>query len=211
MSLIVPVVEGPGDAAALPVLLRIILAQLHQHDIGVATPKNAHGSGNLYKPGGLERFVQYACRTPECGGVLVVIDTDSDENCPKTLAPELAARARALRASKPIAVVLANREYEVWLLASIETIAGKPLKGSPGIGLGVVAPSDCEGLPSPKAWLERQFRPSTTYKETLHQAPMSAHVDPLIAAARSRSFARLLNAVGQLTTAMRSGLLIVTP
>lgn len=211
MPSIVPVVEGPGDAAAVPVLLRLILAHLHQHQIGVATPKNAHGCGNLYIPGGLEKFVEYAFRTPDCGGVLILVDADRDDNCPKVLAPEFAARIRASRARKPVAVVFAKPEYEIWLIASIETIAGKLLKGSPGIAAGTVAPTNCEDVASPKSWLEKHFNPPATYKETLHQAPMSAYVDPALASQRSRSFVRLLNAVSQLTTAIQNGTPTVTP
>ena len=211
MPLIVPVVEGPGDAEALPILLRKVLAHLHQNQIGVATAKNAHGCGNLERPGGLEKFVDYACRTPDCGGVLVVMDTDSITKCPKTIASVLAARIRAHGAAKPVAVVLAKTEYEVWLVSSIETIAGKAIKGSPGIVAGTVAPLACENVKNPKSWLERHFSRPQVYKETTHQAPMSACIDPSLASPRSRSFRRLVHAVSELTTAIRDGTKSITP
>lgn len=211
MSLIVPVVEGPGDAEALPILLRKILAHLNQAHIGVATAKNAHGCGNLERTGGLERFIEYATRTPKCGGVLVVMDTDSDARCPLTFAASLAARIRASGANKPVAVVLANKEYEAWLIASIESIAGKPIKGSPGIAAGTVAPASCESVKNPKAWLEKHFIRTQTYKETMHQAPMSAFVDPKLAKPRSRSFRRLVDALKELTHAIQTGTTVITP
>lgn len=211
MSLIVPVVEGPGDAEALPILLRRILTHLDQNQIGVATAKNAHGCGNLERPGGLEKFVEYACRTPGCGGVLVVMDTDSIAKCPKTFACTLAARIRAHGVVKPVAVVLAKTEYEVWLISSIETIAGKPIKGSPGIVAGTIAPLACENVKNPKSWLERHFARPQVYKETMHQAPMSACVDPKLASPRSRSFRRLVHAVSELTLAIQDGTTHVTP
>lgn len=211
MSLIVPVVEGPGDAEALPILLRKILAHLQQVHIGVATAKNAHGCGNLERPGGLEKFVEYAFRTPNCGGVLVVMDTDGNTRCPKTLAPTFAARVRANGTRKPVAIVFAKSEYEAWLIASIESIAGKQIKGSSGIIAGAVPPASCESIKNPKVWLEKHFRHPQAYKETLHQAPMSALINPTLAIARSRSFRRLVHAVSQLVDSIQNGQSPVSP
>jgi hypothetical protein len=153
----------------------------------------------------LEKFVEHAFRTPDSGGVLIVIDTDKGLKCPKSLAPELAARIRAYGARKPVAVVLAKNEYETWLIASIESIAGKPIKGSFGIAAGTVAPLQCEDIKNPKAWLEQRFSKAQTYKETMHQPAMSAFVDLTLAEPRSRSFRRLVHAIDELACAIKSG------
>ena len=211
MALIVPVVEGPGDVAALPILLRLILDYLQEYEIGVATPKNAHGSGNLLRPSGLEKFVEYAWRTTGAGGVLVVMDTESPGMCPKTAAPALASRLREVGAPRSISIVLAKTEYEVWLISSIESIAGKTLKGSASIDPATTAPVDCESIVNPKAWIERHFERQSTYKETLHQAAMSAYVNPVLAEQRSRSFRRLVNAIRQLVQGIRANSRVITP
>ncbi len=211
MSVIVPIVEGPGDAEAIPVLLRKVLAYLNKSHIHVATPKNAHGCSNIERPGGLEKFVEHAFRTKECGGVLLVLDTDGDVRCPKTLAPALASRIRKYGARKPVAIVFAKNEYEVWFIASVESIAGKPIKGNAGIAQGVTAPTSCESVRNPKAWIEKNFSNKQKYKETLHQAPLSALVDPATAAPRSRSFRRLIHAVEELVASIEASLVSVTP
>lgn len=61
MRCIVPIVEGPGDVEAAPVLLRKILFEhLGSHDIAVAKPKKAGGRSALDRAGGVEKFVEYA-------------------------------------------------------------------------------------------------------------------------------------------------------
>lgn len=208
---IVPVVEGPGDAEALPILLRKILTHLGKCKIGVATAKNAHGCGNLEKAGGLEKFVEYAFRSPACGGVLIAVDTDHPARCPKALASALAARIRAYGARKPVAVVLAENEFETWFLASIESIAGKAIKGSVSIQTGAIHPAKCEEIRNPKSWLQKHFTGRQAYKETLHQAPMASLIDVGVAESRSRSFRRLVHAVSELTQAIERQHIVVTP
>ena len=86
MLSIVPIVEGQGDVAALPILLRRLLQETYQrYDVEVAKPKNAHGSGNLIKK--FEGFLAYAATTPDCGSMKDLID--ADDKCPVELAEEL--------------------------------------------------------------------------------------------------------------------------
>jgi hypothetical protein len=61
LSDIVPIVEGPGDVQAAPILIRKILYEYFTFfDIGVAKPKKAGGRSTLDRPGGIERFIEYA-------------------------------------------------------------------------------------------------------------------------------------------------------
>lgn len=106
---IIPIVEGDGDTEAVPALANAMLKKMGGHSIYVANPKNAHGSTNLTKEGGIERFFKYACMEPACSGVIVTID--GDKQCPVTLAGNLAERIRALGIPKPAAVVVAASEY----------------------------------------------------------------------------------------------------
>ena len=81
MTTIIPVVEGAGDAIALPGLLgRILLERYNRPDVMVAQGRTnvvtANGRTNLENK--LERFLQHAQNKPECDAILVLLDTDVD-------------------------------------------------------------------------------------------------------------------------------------
>jgi len=98
MLSIVPIVEGQGDVAALPILLRRLLwEQNNRYDVQIAKPKKTGGSGGLMRD--LEGFLRLAASTPDCGSILVLID--ADDKCPKELAKKLASRSKALGLHKP--------------------------------------------------------------------------------------------------------------
>lgn len=116
-----PIVEGHGDVAALPVLLRRLVneAQVWGVDIGrpIRRPRN-----RLVEEAGVQQAVQLALVQPDCGGVLVLLDGDSD--CPAHLGPTVLGWATEAAAEVPCGVVLAHREYEAWFLAAIESLRG---------------------------------------------------------------------------------------
>jgi hypothetical protein len=199
----VPIVEGPGDVEALPVLLRRLLYERYQrYSVEVARPKKAGGSGGLVRR--LEAFLQYAAKTPECGAILVLLD--ADDKCPKELADSLASRAKTLGLDKPTAIVCAKCEYETWFLASLDTIRGRAAISATASFTG-----DIESLRGVKEWLSIQMPPDRTYKETVDQPSLSHVIDLHLAHANSRSFRRLCHAVEELLAAMDSGLAVVTP
>src|SRR5438034_9454898 len=104
MPVLVPIVEGFGEIEAVPLLLRNVLVEQKCWTFEIALPKNAHGCGNLTKAGGLEKFIELAFRTPDCAAVLILMDADEDEDCPKELAEAFAARVRAAGARRPVAI-----------------------------------------------------------------------------------------------------------
>ena len=55
MPKIVPIVEGDGEVEAVPALLSKLLAEMQRFDIYVGDIANAHGCGNLTRPGRWER------------------------------------------------------------------------------------------------------------------------------------------------------------
>jgi hypothetical protein len=200
---IVPIVEGPGDVEALPILLRRLLHERFQrYDVEIVRPKKTGGSGKLIKE--LERFLAYAATTPDCGSILVLID--ADEKCPRELADSLASRSKALGLDKPTAVVCAKCEYETWFLASLETIRGRA-----AIAAAVSFTGDVESFRGVKGWLSDQMPSDRNYKETTDQASLTGFIDMDLAQANSRSFRRLCHAVEELLDAMDSGVPVVTP
>ena len=208
MPHIVPVVEGPGDLLATPILLRKILYdQCNRFDIGVGRPKKANGKGNLTRD--LERFLKYAALHPDCAGILVLIDSDND--CPVELAQDYCARARQTGLSVPIVVVCAVREYEAWLIASLDSIKDNPRGGSPIISAEASYSGDVESMSDAKDWLGDQMPSGRAYRETTDQASLTNLIDISLAASNSRSFVRLCHAVDEMVAAIDSGTAMITP
>ena len=198
MISIVPVVEGDGDASALPELLnRIISTKFNRYDIVVAEGKSkvvkANGLDKLKNK--LEKFLLHAQNKPKCGAILILVDADTE--CPVTLAQHFSQRCEQIGARYPIQVVCAYRTYESWFLASLDTI-----RGNHGIASTAVLPCDAENVPSPKQWLTRQMPAGQAYKETTHQASLSQKIDLDLAYRNSRSFRRLCHAIEQLLEVM---------
>lgn len=116
-----PIVEGVGDARALPVLLRrfVNLAQLWgQVRIGrpLRIPRN-----QLVKRSGLNKAISLA-RQKGAGAILILFDSDSD--CPAELGPRLQRLSEEVAGGIPCRVVMAHHEYEAWILASVESLRG---------------------------------------------------------------------------------------
>ena len=209
MPKIVPIVEGQGEVEAVPALLWKLLAERGRYDIQIEIPQNAHGCGNLTKPGGIEKFVQNAWTKRGCGAVLVLVD--ADKKCPVRLAIDFSQRILALGVRFPVAIVIAKGEYEAWFLASLETIAGVPLDGGYALPTELTYPGEVENRPGVKEWITEQFPQGHIYKETIHQASMTKLLDPERVRQRSRSFRRLCHALEQAIEAIDKNLKIVTP
>ncbi len=209
MLRIVPIVEGPGEVEAVPALLWKLLVEMGRYDIQIEIPQNAHGCGNLTKPGGIERFVQNAWTKRDCGAVLVLVD--ADKKCPVRMAADFTRRVLALGVRFPVVIVIAKCEYETWFLASLETVAGTPLDGGYGLPVGLVYPDEVENRVGAKGWITRQLPDERIYKETIHQASMTRLLDPERVRQKSRSFRRLCHALEQAVEAIGQGLAIVTP
>ncbi len=198
MFTIVPVVEGDGDVDALPELVvRIIQEKYKRYDVLVLRGKTrvvkTNGRQNLEKK--LDRFLKHAQNKPKCGAILVLVDADKD--CPVKLAQQLSQRCRQIGVGCPVQIVCAYREYESWLLASLNTI-----KGRHGIPNTVALSGDPEAIVNPKRWLGDQMPSGQAYKETTHQASLSRGIDLDLASRNSRSFRRLCHALEQLLSAI---------
>jgi len=196
---VVPIVEGHGEEDAVPILLRkLICEHLQACDIEVDRPIRKKRS-ELVNPDELARWVRIAAQVAGCVGIVVIFDADDD--CAATLGPQLTEFAREHIESIPVYVVLAVREYESWLLASIDSLKGKAgLRQDPELPSG-----GPESKRDAKGWIERNMieRP---YVETLHQAKMTNWLDVNLAAKNSRSFRKLLNDVEDLVERVRDGL-----
>lgn len=186
------VVEGHGEVQALPVLIRRIVNEHFQRwEVSVSRPIRMSRSRVPEKFPDLER--QVATAAVDTGAVLVVFDSDDD--CPAELGPLLFARAATASRGRPVAVVLAHREYEAWFLASIDT-----LRGRVGVRSDADPPDDPEAIRDAKGRLNALREQGVRYSETVDQARFSAVVDVEVARQRAPSFDKLCRELDRLTT-----------
>lgn len=182
MSRIATIVEGHGDVAALPILLRRIAAHLGTA-VDIPRPIRVKRQ-QILKAGELERAVELAAlRAKASKRILILLDADQD--CPKNLAPKLLHRATVVRPDNAIRVVLPKTEYEAWFLAAADSIAGQR-----GIDSGATAPAQPESIRNAKGWLSKRMPPGRPYSETLDQPALTAAFD-LKAARAAPSFEKL--------------------
>ncbi len=163
---LVPIVEGVGEASAVPELLQRWLAALgRSHACAIEHPVRAPGASALKHPYdavrelGVEHFVRAALRR---GPAAILVLLDADRECvtrasgrAEALGPELLRRAKAVAAHVEVAVVVADPEYEAWFLRHAPQVF-------PGLADGPLeTPRDC------KKAVERVLR--RPYKETIDQ------------------------------------------
>lgn len=192
--IIQPIVEGQGDEAALPLLLRRLRDEAQSWGLEVGRPHRKRRT-ELVRKDSLQNAVRVAALRENCAGILVLFDADDD--CPAALAPTLELWAREAAGEIPCAVVMANREYEAWFLASMEA-----LRGRAGILPDAVPHADPEAPRDAKGEVERRMVPGAScYSPTVDQAPLTAHLDLQNAYRRCRSFRKLVGAFGGLAAA----------
>lgn len=189
-----PIVEGHGDVAALPVLLRRLVqeAEVWAVDIGRPIRRPRH---RLVEEDGVRQAVRLALVQPDCGAVLLLFDGDSD--CPADLGPAVQDWAGEAAGGTPCRVVLAHREYESWFLAAIES-----LRGRRGVRDDAEPHPDPERPRGAKEQLEARMRPGASYLETTDQPALSAMFSLPAAHRRSRSFRKLSASFANLVRAM---------
>ena len=87
---------------------------------------------------------------------------------------------------------MANREYEAWFLASVES-----LRGIAGVRADAVSHDEPESPRNAKGAMSERMEDGR-YLPTVHQAPLTEHLDFTSAYRRCRSFRRLVRAFGLL-------------
>jgi len=186
MKTIISIVEGDGEVAALPVLLRRIGEwKLPGEYINVPRPIRVRRDQFLNREEIFSKQLQLAgLKCNEAGEAWILILLDADDDCPVSLAEDILRRAAGILPEHKISVVLANREYEAWFLA-----AGQSLNGVRGLTITelVAEPDTIRGA---KEWLKLRHS-EKRYGEITDQPALSAAMDLSSAFARSRSFRKL--------------------
>jgi hypothetical protein len=180
------IVEGDGEVAALPVLLRRICEwQTPESPARIPTPIRVYKDRFLNRDGEFRRHLLLAAAKCEQNGwVLVLLDADDD--CPAARGAEILERARAVIPHRHISVVLANREYEAWFIAAAQSLDGMRnfVLDNPVDAVDPEIPRNAKG------WLARRMG-GAGYNETTDQPAFSARMDLQQAFDASRSFKKL--------------------
>jgi hypothetical protein len=191
--IIQPIVEGHGEVQAVPVLLRRFQAHLREYKFQIAHPIRRTRS-QLIGEEQVRRSVRLAMGTPQCAGILIVLDSDDD--CPATVGPAIQQWAQAEAGEILCQVVLATREYEAWFIAGIESL--RSLRGIKSDATSHPSPEavrDCKGA------LEETMALGNSYSPTVDQAFFTAHLDLGAAHRKCRSFRHMAAAFARLAAA----------
>lgn len=172
MLSIYPIVEGHGEVAAVPILLRRFAYEVFEtYEFEVLVPHRLP-KNQMATASHLENAVTLARRKlDQCEGRhAILIVRDADDDCPGQDAPALLTRAERVAEPIPVSVVFAKREYESWLLAAIQS-----LQGQRGIANDATAPINPELIRGAKEHLEQYCMiAGATYSPTIDQPALTS-------------------------------------
>lgn len=175
---LLPIVEGPGDLSAVPLLLRKLVEHHQRFDVVVLRP---------YRYGEVERvnknFTRYVlAAAKERAPILWTFDCD--DGCPLNWVHHFEAQLPA-GLSVRLKFAFFMREYESIFLAE------RMCLGELGIPADAVLPQNPEGVRGAKQLISRLMPYGTAYKETVHQARLTARLDLDVARNNSRCLRHL--------------------
>ncbi|MEO8596408.1 MAG: DUF4276 family protein [Candidatus Solibacter sp.] len=182
------IVEGHGETAALPALLRRMDAE---GGLRVVVAGRVNRT-TVVKPGELESQVEAAALSVRPRGAVLIL-LDSDDDCPKELAPKLLERAMLASIGLPVAVVLAEREFETWFVAAAESLAGHR-----NLPPALTCPANPERIRDAKGWLSSQMPANRPYSPPRDQPALAAIFDIPTARERAPSFDKFCREVERL-------------
>ena len=185
MISIATIVEGDGEVAALPILLRRLAAEwTPSAAINVLLPIRVRRDKFVNKNEEFRRqLLLAAAKCGEEGWILILLDADDD--CPASRGAEILQKAQQHVPHRRLSVVLANREFEAWLIAAAQSLNGiRGFSAAPG------EQTQAEIRRNAKGWVRERMR-SGTYSEILDQPAFAARIDLQQAFDNSRSFRKL--------------------
>lgn len=179
------IVEGDGEVAALPILLRRLAEwRTPSAHLEVSPPIRVRRDRFLNRSEEFRRHLLLAAAKCGAGGWILVL-LDADDDCPATKGAEILKRARHQVPHRPVSVVLANREFEAWFIA-----AAPSLHGSRGFVFDPHDTIEAEVPRDAKGWIKAHMA-SRNYGEMTDQPAFTARMDLEQAHTCSRSFRKL--------------------
>jgi len=199
-ALVAPIVEGHGEQAAAPLLIRRIWTEIlgSPGAIEVLQPIRQPRGRLVTKPAELERAVRLAghklaarAEPNDQQAVLLLLDADEDPAC--SLGPGLRRSLDEAAMGRVSALcVLAVVEYETWFVGAARSLASRL---APGMLVEDVA--DPEGRRLRKKWIAERLT-GRRYSETLDQPALTALMDLATCRARCPSFDKLCRELSRL-------------
>lgn len=182
---IAAIVEGDGEVLALPILLRRLNAQFNPGLwINPLRPIRVRRDRFLNREEEFRRHLLLAAAKAGASGWILVL-LDADDDCPAELGRSILDKARRHVAHCKLSVVLANREFEAWFIASATSLDGVRGLAVPFADRKVEA----EAYRDAKGWLGKRMVGS--YNPILDQPALTQVFDLDEAQTRSRSFRKL--------------------
>lgn len=183
------IVEGQGEVQALPILLRRLhqwkTSTLAQYPI-IEEPIRVKRDRFLNKEQEFNRYLQLASNKCGTNGWILIL-LDADDDCPVNLGQNILQRAKQYIPHRLISVVLANREFEAWFIASAQSLNGKNgfvFNDDEATVTTAETPRDAKG------WIKRHMS-TNSYGETTDQPEFAKAMDLQQAFSNSRSFRKL--------------------
>lgn len=200
MTAVSSIVEGDGEVAALPVLLRR-LGEWRTPDVmtQVLPPIRVYKDRFLNRPDEFSRHLKLAAaKCGDTGWVLVLLDADDD--CPAAKGADILDRAKTIVPHRRVGVVLANREYEAWFIAAASSLDGfRNFRCTPtDVQAAAEIPRNAKG------WLSERMG-NHAYQAPIDQPAFSARMNLQLAFDRSRSFRKLCSEWSKNTSQVSSG------
>jgi hypothetical protein len=180
------IVEGEGEVAAFPILLRRLRDWLtpNSYPVEINTPIRVHRDQFLNRNEIFRKMLLLArAKCEQNGWILILLDADDD--CPAELGKKILARVEKIVTDRRVSVVLAHREYEAWFIA-----AAQSLNGQRGFYTSDEKQIKAESVRDAKGWVGCR-KTDGKYREVTDQPAFSAVMDLLQARNNSRSFSKL--------------------
>lgn len=223
---LVLLVEGDGDVAAAPILLKRLLAEHNAFDVVFLDPRplrvGEYGKISKHAFREWRRFLGAAAKRKDLGACLLLLDGDGralvegQPFCAMRAARRLAHEAQKVGGGTlfSVAIVFACVEFESWLIAGATSLQGKRFADGRLELPAKIEPPDLRNLEaSPrdaKGWFHRIM--NTGYKPARDQAELTRLVDLNVVRQQGmRSFRPLESAIRQLVEAVRLGAPTVNP
>jgi len=196
------IVEGDGEVGAFPILLqRLVLELSCQEAIGY-TPFLEKRT-QITKEDKFKRAVQIAGSKPNTSALIVLFD--SDGVCAQDHIPQMLLWGREVAPQLPLAVVMAQHEYEARFLAAVESLRGvRRIEATASYEL------DPDKKQSPKSVIDHFMPRDKPYSPTADQPALSAQFHLGQAFQNSSSFRKLVKEIYRLLTELEHQPMIPT-
>jgi hypothetical protein len=172
------------------VLLRRLVVAANAYPLDVNQPIRRPRT-DLVREDGVRKAVRLARKQADCAAILIMFDSDDD--CPKDLAPQVQLWGQDEANPIPCLVVMPTREYEAWFLAAIES-----LRGVRGILADATSHPDPESRRGAAEELRKRMQPNRRYSKPVDQPALTGRFDMATAYQRCRSFRRMVSVFGLL-------------